>query len=248
MSNTIWLTGASSGIGLALCEKLLQQGYHVLASVRSTEKMQPLQKQFPNALHVVYADVTKTDDLKNVKQAIESLGGLHGLILAAGVCEYFDNGQIDNKALERIFAVNFFAATACCEMALPLLQHSKNQKPFILGLCSQSTVVPFTRAEAYGASKAALQYFLESLRIDQHENMDICIVQPGFVKTPLTDNNDFPMPFIQTADKAADEIMKAVKKRPLKHAFPKRLYYGLKLLGLSKTLWFKKIGISLRQH
>ncbi len=114
----------------------------------------------------------------------------------AGSCEYLDFPDPDWSAVRRVMEVNFFGTVNCVEFVLPLLRAGHGRRPHLVVVASQVTAAPFPRAEAYGASKAALQYFCDSLRLDlAHEQIDVSVINPGFVDTPLTRKNDFEMPF-----------------------------------------------------
>jgi short-subunit dehydrogenase len=110
-------------------------------------------------------------------------------------------------------------------------------------VASQVTNAPFAKAEAYGASKAALQYFFNSLRIDlAPENIDVSVVNPGFVDTPLTRKNDFDMPFLMDVDDAAQRIIKQLSSRPRSYSFPKRLQALLLTSRLMPGTWQKMVS------
>lgn len=244
---TFWLTGASSGIGLALCELLLATHNTVIATVRNTQALQALQEKYPEQLNCIACDLNDEDSIHQLAQTLnQQHQQLDGLILAAGVCEYIDNANIDMALMKRVFDINFFAACKCCEIALPLLRNS-TQKPIILGVSSLSTVAAFNRAEAYGASKAALNYFLESLRIDLAPDIDVCIASPGFIDTPMTKKNDFDMPMMISAEKAAEHLFYALQKRPMHYRFPKVFALILRTLAFSPLIWFKIIAPKLRK-
>ncbi len=249
---TIWLTGASSGIGLALCELLLANGFRVIATVRKVSALASLEAGYPGSLFVIKCDFQQSGEIEQLPQAIaEHVDHLDGIILSAGVCEYINDAAIDMPLLRRVMEINFFAAAHCCQIALPFLKSATcqqdNHKPFILAVSSLSTVTAFSRAEAYGASKCALRYFLESLRIDLYPDIDVCIVSPGFVDTPLTAKNDFSMPFMITAEQAAAKIMKVIYKRQLHSVFPRRLAWMLKLVSFVPGLWFRLMAPKLRK-
>ena len=141
------------------------------------------------------------------------------MILNAGTCEYVDAKQFDASIIEHVVRTNLLASSYCIEAALPLLR--AGQTPHLVGVASAVTYLPLPRAEAYGASKAGLRYLFESLRIDlSPEGIDVTVVSPGFVDTPLTERNDFPMPLSWPADKAARHIFGKLEKRPLEIAFP----------------------------
>lgn len=247
-NQTIWLTGASSGIGQALAEQLLQQGAQVIATVRNRQKMANLQQAWPEKLVIIDCDLGNEDDLARLPLAISGVcQNIDALVLSAGVCEYVDKAtELDIRMFRRVMEVNFFAAVRCCEIAMPFLQ--KSAKPLILGVSSLSTKNAFTRAEAYGSSKAALDYFLNSLHIDLKGKIDVCIASPGFVKTPMTDKNDFSMPFLIEPERAAQEILTAMEKRPRVHSFPRRLDYLLGLLGFIPAVWYKLLAPAMKKN
>ena len=108
----------------------------------------------------------------------------------------------------------------------------KAKRPHLVAVCSSVTYLPLPRAEAYGASKAAMRYLFQSLRIDvAHEGIDVTVVSPGFVDTPLTQHNDFPMPMRWPVNKAATYIATRLDKRPLEIAFPGLFIAVLRLLA-----------------
>jgi short-subunit dehydrogenase len=123
------------------------------------------------------------------------------------------------------------------EGVLPLLR--KGIKPHLVGVGSSAAYVPLPRAEAYGASKAAITYLIDTLRIDlRREGIDVSLVSPGFVKTPLTDRNDFPMPFRVTVQQASAAIRRGIARRRAEVHFPRRFTLPLKFLAwLPRTLW-----------
>jgi len=113
----------------------------------------------------------------------------------------------------------------------------------VVAIASQVTAAPFPRAEAYGASKAALQYFFNSLRIDLvGEGIDVSVINPGFVDTPLTQKNNFAMPFLMDVDDAARRIIKRLDARPRSCSFPKRLSLVLLLSRVFPGLWQKLLS------
>ncbi len=125
--------------------------------------------------------------------------------------------------IERVTRVNLLAPAYCIEAALPLLRNGV--EPHLAVTSSSVTYFPLPRAEAYGASKAALRYLCQSLRVDlAAEDIALTLINPGFVDTPLTRENDFPMPMRWTAQRAAQHIVKRLKDRPLEINFPSRTW------------------------
>lgn len=227
----IWLTGASSGIGAALAEELLRAGHRVALSARSVEPLQALAKRYGEQVLVAPGDLTDADQVRAIGQRIEQVwGALDCAILNAGTCEYVEVRQFEAAMIERVIRANLFSASLCIEAALPLLRHG--QRPHLVAVGSSVTYLPLPRSEAYGASKAALRYLLQCLRIDlAGEGIDVTLVSPGFVDTPLTQKNDFPMPMRWPVERAARHIAERLDKRPHEIAFPPPFIAVLKLLG-----------------
>ncbi len=231
----IWLTGATSGIGRALATRLLEQGHRVALSARRLDALEALADGRDNAL-LLPLDVNDREAVLAAGDRIAArFGRLDLAILNAGTCEYLDAGHYDAALVERVFATNFFGALHGVEASLPLLRQARAQgaRPLLAATSSASAYLPLPRAEAYGASKAALSHFLESLRLDlAGEGIDVSLIHPGFVKTPLTDRNDFPMPMRVGVDEAAEAILKGLEAHRLDIHFPRRFTLALKLLGI----------------
>jgi NAD(P)-dependent dehydrogenase (short-subunit alcohol dehydrogenase family) len=160
------------------------------------------------------------------------------VILNAGTCEYLDLPQFDPQLFHRVFATNVQGAVNSLSIALPLLRKNARGLRQIVAVSSLSSLLPLPRAEAYGASKAALDYLFTSLRIDLvTSNIDVTLVQPGFVETPLTAKNDFHMPGLISSTRAAAEILWAIEKRKKLHRFPRRLAWPLIMLRNLSSVW-----------
>lgn len=228
----IWLTGASSGIGAALAPLLLAQGHRLAVSARNVQPLQALAQRYPDQVLVVPGDLREGDQVRAIAQQIaQAWGGLDQVILNAGTCEYLDSEAFEAAMVERVVASNLFSASHCVEAALPLLRQGR--QPHLVAVASAVTFLALPRAGAYGASKAAVRYLFESLRIDlAREGIAVTLVSPGFVDTPLTRRNDFPMPLCWPAEKAARHIARRLHKRPYTIAFPLLFIAGLRLVAL----------------
>ncbi|MFJ7883580.1 SDR family NAD(P)-dependent oxidoreductase [Pseudomonas sp. NPDC096917] len=227
----IWLTGASSGIGAHMAKELLQRGAFLALSARTLGPLAELSERFPGKVLLVPGDMTDHLQVREIGMTIaQTWGALDTVILNAGSCEYVDVRQFDARVIERVVSTNLLGSSYCIESALPLLRAGRS--PHLVGVVSSVTYWPLPRAQAYGASKAGLRYLLESLRIDlAHEGIDVTVVSPGFVDTPLTEKNDFPMPMRWSAPKAALYICQRLEKRPLEISFPTVFIVILKLLA-----------------
>ncbi len=245
-----WLTGASSGIGREICLQLANLGHKVYVSARSAAQLDELEKLYPGQLLSLPCDVS---DAAGTATLFSSMthppAWLDGIILCAGTCEYVDVDAIDVDSFYRVMASNFHGVVHACQAALPLLRagHRRNpaRRPEIIGICSMSCYIGFPRAEAYGASKAAMSYFLESLRCDVQQEIAVTVVYPGFVATPMTRGNDFPMPFLLPVDKAARVIIRNLGKNKRSISFPWQLHWLLSFAALLPGLWYGWIVAAL---
>lgn len=237
-----WLTGASSGIGAALAQQLLEQGHQVALGARQAENLAPLTAQFPQQTLLAIGDISDPRQVADVAAHIErSWGGLDLVILNAGTCEYLEPGHFDPDLVERVVRTNLIGVSHCLHAALPLLR--RGQRPHLVVIGSSVSWLALPRAGAYGASKAAVRYLIESLRIDLvNEGIDVTLISPGFVDTPLTRRNDFPMPQIWSAERAARHIAVRLPKRPLEINFPGVFTVVLRLLGALPVRWRLKLG------
>lgn len=252
----VWLTGASSGIGEGLAKHFYQQGSSVVLSARSEDKLESIAaslRQLPvlastgtePSVHILPFDVAGDADVQTFRQKLEELApSLDMVVMSAGACEYLTIEKPDWQMMRRICEVNYLGSVRTVEIAMPLLKQnaSASNRAHIVGIASQALLMPFTRAEAYGASKAALHYFLQALRMDVHrQNIDVTSVLPGFVRTPMTDQNNFDMPFLMEVDEAVARIAKGIRSRPAVFAFPRRLYFLLRFFSFFPKLWFRKM-------
>ncbi|MFT2111183.1 SDR family NAD(P)-dependent oxidoreductase [Marinomonas sp. 2405UD68-3] len=236
-SETIWITGGSSGIGYALVEKLAKDN-KVIVSARNASTLKELEDQFPNVYAVVFDVSDKTQIDRVTDELAQITNHLDRVILNAGHCEYLDIKEPDWCLMERMIKVNFLGMVHSLQACLPLLQKAK--APHLIGVSSLAIVAPFTQAEGYGASKAAVQYWLDSIRIDLVKlNIDVTSILPGFVNTPLTQKNTFSMPFLMSSERAAERILHAIAKRKITYAFPKRLVAMLWMARKFPKSWLK---------
>ncbi|MFT6387585.1 MAG: short-subunit dehydrogenase [Cellvibrionaceae bacterium] len=246
---TVWLTGASSGIGKMLALKLAKLGCTVVISARREEALIGIAEHAPQQILPLAVDVSDTGQRDNVREQLAArVESIDIALFVAGVVEYEDDLSFDIERYKKVFDVNFFGLVNSVAIAMPLLKKSEH-KPYIVGVTSLTVLTGFPRAEIYGASKAAADYFLKALRMDlDPEKFDLSIVRPGFVKTPMTSVNDFPMPFILSADNAADRIIDAMNKRRLFINFPRRFSFLLKLLSSVPSIWYRILAPKMNRH
>ena len=155
----VWVTGASSGLGRSIALQLANSGALVVASARNLQALQELAAGNDN-IRPIACDITDAAGFAALGERIAAISPyIDQAILNAGNCEYLDFPNPDWGAVRRVMEVNFFGSVNCVEFVLPLLRASGMERPHLVVVASQVTAAPFPRAEAYGASKAALQYF-----------------------------------------------------------------------------------------
>lgn len=234
-NKVIWLTGASTGIGAALAARLAKTPCRLAITARRGELLAAQATELSRLGAEVRAfpgDVSDRDEMHRVYTAIEELwGGVHILIANAGTHDPSKAGEFDAGAARRLMDINFFGALHCIEAALPGMVRRKSGQ--IVGVSSVAGYRGLPYAGAYVASKAALTHFLESLRFELEDGgIDVTVVSPGFVRTPLTDRNDFPMPFLVEPEYAAEQIFRGIAKRKMEVHFPWKFTYLLKTLRI----------------
>ena len=239
---TLLITGASSGIGFEVAKRYANSGYKVYAGGRNEERLNELASTSRNIVPFT-CDITNKNSIANIPVSFESLDIL---LLNAGNCEYIDDPvNFDGDLFSRIITTNVISVGYCLDAWLKLVKpHGQ------LAITSSSaSFVPLPRAEAYGASKAALSYLTKTLSIDlQPYNINVSLINPGFVQTQLTDKNTFSMPSIITAEKAAEYIVNGLIKRKSEINFPKRFTFSLKILSLFPfIIWKYFIGKTINR-
>lgn len=239
------VTGASSGLGRALALELAAQGHWVVACARNQAALWQLAEE-PSALgRILPVTLDVTDELQIAAAAAlvqQRFTRLDTLVLNAGTCEYVDASSPDLAMFERVMRLNFHAQVAMIAAFQPLLQQAK--QPQLAMVSSLAHLLPFSRNQAYGASKAALSYYADSLRVDLPW-LHVLLIEPGFVDTPLTAQNTFQMPFLLTVEDAATRMASAIAKRQLRCRFPKRLVASLNVLRLLPYGLRQKVAASL---
>lgn len=246
-SPRVWITGASSGIGLALAQHALKNGARVAVSGRNRGALENINGGDGQTL-VLPFDVRDGEAAQAAAESMrEKWGGLDWAVLNAGDCEYVNPREQDEwggaggDAFSRMMEVNFLGAVRCAHAALPLLRQSRG---LLAAVSSTAALCPLPRAAAYGSSKAALSYFTRALE-PHFPEVDFCVVSPGFVKTPLTDRNDFPMPFITSAEDAAAIIWRGIKARRNEVIFPRRLSWLLRAVTLLPSPLRRKLWANM---
>nr|WP_316653892.1 SDR family NAD(P)-dependent oxidoreductase [uncultured Gellertiella sp.] len=231
----VWITGASSGIGRALALRLARAGFRVAVTARSHDGLYDLQKEAGPAggsIIVLEGDVTSGADMERVIAAIEyDHGPLMLAVLNAGIYIPVNGKELHRADFEKTFAVNLSGTMHCLLSALAVMKRRATGHVAIVSSVTGYGGLP--TSAAYGATKAALINLAESLKFDlDRMGIKIQLINPGFVATGATDQNDFPMPALMTAEAAAAEIHKGLARNAFEITFPKRFTYVLKAINL----------------
>jgi len=245
----IWVTGASSGIGKMLAQSYIDEGHYLIVSGRNTEDLKTLMTLAPDRVSVLDFDLSNSKAMDDLPRRFSEITDhLDLVVLAAGTCEYVDTPECSDALYRRVLETNYFAQVNCYLAALSLLRKS-DQRAQLVGIGSLAAHLSFSRAQAYGASKAAFEYWLDCMRIDlRSENIDVTVVSPGFVDTPLTRKNDFPMPTLMTLESANKIILKGIKRRKRHVRFPWALRWSLALMSIFSGLWYEVVAPKLNQQ
>ncbi|MGW1339562.1 SDR family NAD(P)-dependent oxidoreductase [Kribbella sp. NPDC002412] len=233
-----WIVGASSGIGAALAFELADRGARVAVSARRAEK---LKEVAGGRMAVVPVDVTDIDAVRlAAEQVVEELGGLDIVVLSAGYWEQMET--FDAESFQRHLDVNLSGMAHCLDAVIPLLREAR--AGVIVGIASVAGYRGLPGAEAYGATKAAQINLLEALRVGlRRDGINVVTVCPGFVDTEMTRANSFPMPFIISSERAAQEIADGIEGRRTRITFPWQMAWLARLGKLvPDDLWTRLLG------
>ncbi len=228
---TIWITGASSGIGLELARQLAESGAKTAISARSAEKLDQLADKYTN-VESFPLDVTDDEAVARCAEEIETrLGPIDLVILNAGISAASTATKPSAELFKDVINTNFLGVTNGFSAAVPKM--SERGRGHIAIMSSLAGYNGLPGAGAYNASKAALMSLAESAREELAlKGITLTIINPGFIRTPLTAKNRFPMPLLMEPQKAANIIIKGLKKKKYEIAFPWQMVWLVKLLRL----------------
>ena len=227
----IWITGASSGIGKAVAEKFAKEGWQVAVSARRKEILDEMAKD-----HNIYSFPLDVVDEQNCKitfqKIISEFTEIDLCIFCSGTYDPKKEKEIDIKQSKFVMDVNYFGVLNCVKTVEKYFKNKKRGHISIVSSIAGYRGLP--NSSGYGPSKAALNNFAESIYFDfKKYNVRVSVISPGFIKTPLTDKNDFPMPFLRSVEFAAEKIYGGlIKSNSFEIHFPKQLTLILKFLRI----------------
>ena len=240
---TIWITGGSTGIGKALAIKFASKGWNVVVSARREELLNELSDQYEN-ISAFPLDVTDKQKCAEVFDQIKKkYEDIDICFFSTGTWNPKKEKEIDVAQIEEVFKINFFGTVNTIKAVEQYFRDRKKGTITIVSSIAGYRGLP--NSTGYGPSKSALNNLAESLYFDfKRFGVRVCLVSPGFIKTPMTDKNDFKMPFIKTTDYAANKIYDGlINKNVFEIHFPKSLTIILKILSfLPSKLYFSLVG------
>lgn len=224
----VWLVGASSGIGLATASALHARGAVVIVSARQAGALQQFVAEYPGSI-AEPLDVTDAAALRSVAQRLVHTGGIDCAVFCAGHYRAHVATQPDLADMLRHNAVNYVGALNLLDAVVPVLLAQGQGHLSIIASVAGYRGLP--QSLAYGPTKAALINLAESLYTDlRPRGIGVSLINPGFVATPLTAQNTFPMPALITPDRAARRILQGWARGAFEIHFPKRFTFWMKLL------------------
>ncbi|MDJ0981750.1 MAG: SDR family NAD(P)-dependent oxidoreductase [Kiloniellales bacterium] len=231
----VWITGASSGLGRALALKMAAEGWQVAISARSEDQLQAvaaLASAFSGKVEAFPLDVTvQTDVQATVARLVEDFGLPDLVVLNAGTHKPTPAASLAAEDFRRLVDLNLMGTVHCLEAILPPLRERQNGQIAIVASLAGYVGLPL--AGAYGMTKAGLINLAEALEPElRAEGIKLQIVNPGFVRTPLTDRNPFHMPFLMEVEAAAEAFYRGLRSGAFEIIFPRRFAYLLKLLRI----------------
>jgi short-subunit dehydrogenase len=239
---SVLLTGASSGIGFELSKKLSGKNCKIALLARSIDKIKDFALEYKTANNIilpVHCDVSKKEDVHSaVDKVIDYFGGIDIAILNSGTSERMNIENFSSETGEDIIRVNLLGKIYFMEKLIPYFIQKRSG--MIVGISSLADSRGFPRSAFYNSSKAGLTKLLESIRIELKKyDVKVITVRPGFVRTPMTQKNEFHMPLLMSADKAAEIIIRGIKKEKRKIQFPLLTVLSTRIIESMPDSWFE---------
>ena len=237
----IWITGASSGIGRSLALKFAKEGWTVAASARRENLLQELHTENEN-IHSFPLDVTNTEQCKVVfNDIVKKFENIEICVFGTGIHDPKSEKTFNLDKIRKIMEVNYFGTMNSINSIYEYYNNKKNGQISIISSVAGYRGLP--AAGAYCASKSALTSFTESLHFEMKRiNVRVSLISPGFIKTPMTDQNNFPMPMIKSPEFAADQIYNGLNKnKGFEIHFPKAFTFMMKILRILPSSWYFKL-------
>lgn len=228
-NKTVWVIGASDGIGKATTQALARQGANLVISSRSQDKLDDLKSQLLSNITVKSFDVSDPVSTKESMQWVVTTHSPDYIIYLPAYYEPAKIGRIATELIEKTISVNLTSVFIFIENIIGYL----HQKPSctLAIVASAAGYVGLPHSQPYGATKAGVISLVESFKAE-YPSFDIKLINPGFIKTKLTDKNQFKMPALMSTEAAALKIIKGLNTSKFEIHFPKRFTWILKFISI----------------
>ena len=247
-NKVIWITGGSSGIGKALAYKFANEGWQVALSARREELLNEISRS-NNNIHSFPLDVLNVEKCKEVfNKIVSKFKNIDIAVFSTGIHDPNSERKLNLESIRKIMETNFFGTINSVNSVYNYFKDKKSGHISIVSSVAGYRGLPM--AGAYCASKSALISYAESLYFEmKRKNVKVTLISPGFIKTPMTDQNDFPMPMIRSPEFAAEQIyVGLVKKNAFEIHFPKSFTFIMKILQiLPNWIYFKILDKGMKK-
>jgi short-subunit dehydrogenase len=221
LERVAWITGASTGIGHALALRMAQDRWKIAASARSEDKLEAMSRESGGRIAAYPLDVTDEEGTARVAEAIRTNESAIDLaVFAAGLHIPLDGSKFEVEPFRRLVEINLMGVVHGLAAVVPGMVERGSGHIAVVSSVAGYRGLP--TAAAYGATKAGLNNMTEALKFDlEPKGIKVQLVCPGFVRTPLTDQNPYPMPFLMEADDAAEAFYRGLQSSTFEINFPK---------------------------
>ena len=243
----IWIIGASTGIGAATARVLAKEGAILALSARGEDKLNALKKELGIQHHVFPLDVADPEAMASVNAEVSKrFSRIDRIIFLAAIYDPMPLGNLDLTKTRALIETNLFGAFNLIHAVLPILRAQKGGQLALCGSVAGYRGLP--NGQPYSATKAAIINLAESLRAEEAaHNIDVRLINPGFVRTPMTAVNTFPMPMIMEPEDAARALVDGLASSAFEISFPKKFTMIMKVLRLLPDFLFFKLAKHLSQ-
>ncbi|MEM9468946.1 MAG: SDR family NAD(P)-dependent oxidoreductase [Pseudomonadota bacterium] len=242
----IWLIGASSGIGETLAKELHYRGATLILSARSEDKLAEVRKNLGGQHHILPLDVSDYEAVKKAAEVVKNqTRSIDSVINLAAIYEPTAVQDIDTDFMHKTVSVNLSGMFHVVQSVLPMMREQDYGQIALCGSVAGYRGLP--NGQPYSATKAAVINLAESIRAEEGDKLDIKLISPGFVETPMTDKNQFEMPMKIQPEEAAKAIADGLTKKGFEIHFPKKFTLIMKFIRLLPASFYfalaKKLNV-----